>query len=252
MALFDFYRRVLARLYRYNAVKNIKDEIGVPLRHAIFGKKEFYLALDMVRGFAREKNREIRTVFDIGASVGDKAAVLARTFPSADIFAFEPLPAAYEALKKRMCRFGARTRLYNFGFYNANGTRDLYTEGNPAEDITSTGSSSFLPYNKQFRFDAPKKAGVLKVSVRRLDDFFTESGLERIDFAKIDVESSEKELIEGGKKALACTDTIFMEINPLRRGVRSHDYIDVFEALYKLGFSLVGAYEDFLFTRLLN
>jgi len=242
MSLADFLRKILGKLYRFQFVKYVKDEIGVPVRHAIFGKKEFYKVLDIVRSLEKSAGREPSLIFDIGASVGDKAYVLARAFPRATILCFEPHPEAFHALQRRLASFGDRVRCFNFGFYNTNGTLDFFA-GN-SRDSSSSGTSSFVESHER------TKAKVIKAEVRRLDDFIQEMKIAKIDFMKVDVEDAEKGLIEGGEKALSVTDNLFMEIVPLRHGTHSHDYIDILEKLHRIGFSLYGVYEDFFFTKL--
>lgn len=253
MSLTNSFKRGLGKLYKTHPVfKRLKDDIGVPVRDAIFGKKAFYEVLDVVNELERENGKEVRCAFDVGAHIGDKAYVIARTFPNAKLYCFEPHPVAFGHLKKRMEPFGKRVQCFNFGFYNTNGTVDFFADGTPEKDIITTGTSSFVPRAKQVRPDTPVDDGVLKAQVRRLDDFVKEQNIEKIDFMKVDVEASEKEMIEGGKEGFARTDNLFIEIMPTRRGVHSHDYLDVMEALHQIGFSLFGVYDDFFYTKLMK
>jgi len=41
---------------------------------------------------------EVRTIFDIGANIGQTSAVYANLFPEAVIYAFEPFPDPFEQL----------------------------------------------------------------------------------------------------------------------------------------------------------
>lgn len=241
MSLIDAVHGIISKLYRLPGMKWLKDEVGVPLRHAIFGKKDFYKVLDIVKEFELNREQEVKIVFDVGASIGDKAYVLARAFPKAKIYCFEPYPIIFKQLKKRMERFGDRVLCFNFGFYNTNGEVDFYTAGDPYKNPSSTGTSSFIATNGK---------EMTRAKARRLDDFIKEAGIKRIDFMKVDVEASEKEMIEGGEEALRKTDNLFIEIVPMRRGFNSHEYLDVIENLHKLGFSLFGVYEDFFFTKM--
>ena len=80
----------------------------------------------------------------------------------------------------------------------------------------------------------------------QLKTFILDSGL----VSRKDVEAAEKELLEGAKETLKITDTIFIEIIPVRKGPHNRDHIDVFEILHDAGFSLYGIHSDFLFTKL--
>lgn len=246
MSLSDSFYRTIGRFYKYDAVRDVKDAL-LPLRHAVFGKKGFYKALDVARGYHAGK---YETVFDIGASLGDKTRVLARAFPQAKLHAFEPIPEVFERLRQRTSAFGGRVVCHNVGLSNVSGSVDMYASDDASLKTGGGGASSLVPWEKQWGMEKPSEGAVRTVAVRRLDDAWKEMGSPHIDFIKIDVESSERELIEGGREALAETDAVFIEIMPLRRGPRSHYYLDVLEALHGLGFSLVGVHEDFLFVRI--
>jgi FkbM family methyltransferase len=41
---------------------------------------------------------DAKTIFDVGANIGQTAKTYRRLFPSAEIWSFEPFPASYESL----------------------------------------------------------------------------------------------------------------------------------------------------------
>jgi len=54
-------------------------------------------------------------VFDVGANVGLFAVHLARTIPSAQIHAFEPVPELFEALRRNLAEHAPAARAHNLG-----------------------------------------------------------------------------------------------------------------------------------------
>ena len=54
-------------------------------------------------------------VFDVGANVGLFAVHLARTIPSAQVHAFEPVPELFEALQRNLAEYAPAARAHNIG-----------------------------------------------------------------------------------------------------------------------------------------
>ncbi|MEK7507467.1 MAG: FkbM family methyltransferase [Patescibacteria group bacterium] len=223
-------------MFKYGPVKKLKATLR-PIKHFLFGKKEIYEVIDIVKR-NNQGSEDCRVVFDVGAAVGDTAVTFLKSFPKATVYCFEPLPESFAALKRNIAGFGERVRCFNFALSDRNGVADFYMNANH-------DSSSFVT----------KPSGVggatIKVNVRRLDDVIRELGIEKIDFMKVDVEGWEKEFIDGGKTAFKeKIDNLFIEINPVYcGGERKHFYIDVLEMIYAAGFSWVGVFGDFFFTK---
>ena len=241
MAVFPKVYSLISGLYKYDSVKRAKSYLR-PIKHALFGKSGIYAAVEHAKLLSAQKGKEIISVLDVGAAVGDSTELFLKEFPRAKVYCFEPLPDSFARLTKRIARLknGGRANLFNYALGNANDKIKFYVA--PYRD-----SSSVIP---------PEQSGVsgektISVTIRRLDDVVCELGITHIDFMKIDVEGFEKEMLEGAKEALKMTDHVFIEISPLRKGARNRDYIDVFEILHGAGFSLAGIYGDFFFTKLL-
>ena len=222
-------------------VKEIRDFIR-PLRHFICGKDDIYRVIDEIK---EKKGRNgVKIIFDVGAAVGDRTITLLKSFPSATVYCFEPLIASYQQLKRRTASYGNRVKLFNFGFYNQNGKIDFYI-------ASFKSSSSILPpqdYRKKSGFRVINKK---EISVVKLDDFVNEHKIDKIDFIKIDVEGVEKEVIEGGFDTFKNKiDNAYIEIVPKLKGPHSTDYIKVFQYLHEAGFTLVGNYGDYYFSKL--
>lgn len=238
MAIFPWFYSLISKSYRYDSVRRLKSVLR-PLKHALFGKSGIYQIIDVVGELEKKAGREVKVVFDIGASVGDTAATLLRAFPHAEVYCFEPLGDSFRCLTRRISGFGSRVKCFHLALSNKNGKADFYISKN------ADSSSLIAPLQEAV-------GKVERVELVRLDDFVEKLGIKRIDFVKIDVEGAEKELIEGGMNTFTnLVDNVFVEILPFRRGARSRAYIDVFENLYKAGFSFAGVYGDFFFTKLL-
>jgi len=86
-----------------------------------------------------------------------------------------------------------------------------------------------------------KEIGTKKIRLLKLDEFVNKEKIAKIDLIKIDVDGVEKEVIEGGADTFKNKiDNAIIEISPLRKGVHSSDYIDVFKYMHEAGFTFVG------------
>lgn len=241
MSLINFLSKILNKLYEYDSVRSIKDYLR-PIKHFIFGKSDIYFVVEEIKK-ARGEEKPVRVVFDVGAAFGDKVLTFLRSFPQATIYCFEPQRESLERLKRRTAHYKERIKIFNFGLLNKNSYVEL--------NITSyKDASSILPLQKYMREQEIQKIEKRKIKVWRLDDFVKQQKIEHIDLIKIDVEGVEKEVLEGGKDTFKDRiDNVFIEISPLRRGPHSRDYVDIFKFLYKSGFSFIGHYGDYFFSK---
>jgi hypothetical protein len=99
------------------------------------------------------------------------------------------------------------------------------------------------------RDEGKTEVGTEAVTLRRLDGCLAELSATAIDILKVDVEGVEKEVLQGAAHALAITDNVLVEISPLRKGPHSNDHIEVLTLLHDAGFTLMGQYVDYWFSK---
>jgi FkbM family methyltransferase len=232
--------RVMPTLAKHRAFISAKERLR-PVKHVLFGVNDIYHVVNIVQQ-ARGVANPVRVVFDVGAERGEKSLALLRAFPQSDVYCFEPRREAFLAMQKRVASFGERAKPYNLGFYShACQTEITVCSHGPA--------SSLLGVSPLLKTQGKTEIGRETITVRTLDDFVKEKGLSRIDFLKIDVEGVEKELLLGATVALERIENIFVEIGVFFHKANSRDHIDVFDLLQRAGFTFMGAYEDFFFSK---
>jgi FkbM family methyltransferase len=237
MAITHSAYNFVSKYWRTELGMKLKDRLR-PLKHRIVGKNGIYMAIERVEKLEKQAGHDVKVVFDVGAAIGEAALPMARAFPSAKLYCFEPIPAQFEKLKARTATFSDRITYFNHALFDVNDTAEFGIWKDHPD------ASSFLSELGQ--------AEKISVVRKRLDDVVHSLGITHIDFLKIDVEGVEKEVLAGGEHALKMTDNVFVEISPLRKGLHNHDYIDVFEYLHRAGFSFEGVYGDYFFTKLLD
>lgn len=232
--------RGLERLYRYECVRAAKDRLR-PLKHLLLGKDDIYLVADLINR-ARGGRRPVRVVLDVGAAWGDKAVTFLTAFPDCTVYCFEPQRASRARLERRVARWGARAVICDYGLYDENRTVDLRL-------CSYADASSLLGVPPHMRRDGKREVGTETIPVRRLDDCLAQLGIRAVDLLKVDVEGVEREVLEGAGRALTAVENVFVELSPLRRGPHARDHLAVLTLLHDAGFTLMGHYGDYWFSK---
>jgi FkbM family methyltransferase len=232
--------KVLERLYAYDSVRAAKEYVR-PLKHLIFGKNDIYLVSDLINR-SRDAAHPVRVVLDVGAAYGDKTLTFLKSFPASTVHCFEPQSASRTRLANRIARWKDRVVVHEYGLFNENCALDLRLYSYP-------DASSILPIPEYMRREGKAEIATETVRLRRLDDCLAELAIPKIDLLKVDVEGVEREVLEGAAHALQMTDNVFVEIAPLRKGPRSGDHIAIFSLMHDTGFTLMGQYGDYWFSR---
>jgi len=160
------------------------------------------------------------TFFDVGANVGLYTLLCAKFFPDSTIVAFEPAPDTARIARKLLRVNGVQARLEECALGAELGEAQLFLSA------VSDASNSLVEGFKE-------NVGTVTVQVDTLDRFAREAGLApRV--MKIDAESFEPQVIEGGRKLLAeHQPTLIVEV--LNR--RGHDHgVEMMQAMQGLGY----------------
>ncbi len=139
---------------------------------------------EMVKLFRSLINKE-QVILDVGANIGCTAILFGDL--GKQVFGFEPSPTTFSYLQKNLQAAGcANVNPVNFGLGKENGSFELTF----AKSNRSGGFVSNLT-------KASQGHQVEKIRIVQGDDYIKETGLQHIDFIKIDVEGFEKNVMEG-------------------------------------------------------
>lgn len=192
-----------------------------------------YTLLDF-GGYEADETHFLKSVFrdgdvflDIGANLGWYSLVLGRNCPSSQIFAFEPIPATVEVLKKNI----QLNKLDNIepigmGLFNEEAELSFLF----APDVSGATS---LKLTGQSRGASAIQNVVCKTTT--LDTFCAARDVVPT-LLKVDVEGAELMVLQGGEKTLQYTPIILIEL--LRKWSREFGYHpnDVFTLLERYGY----------------
>jgi FkbM family methyltransferase len=185
----------------------------------------------------------IKTVVDIGAHSGEFSSAIRAILPTAQIYAFEPLPECYERIRNRF-KSDTRYRAFQNPLGENRGQIKFWRSN-------FSKASSVLPMADMHKAEFPWSSELepIDVQVAKLDDFVRDIAIAPKVLAKIDVQGYEDRVIRGGSAFLRNVDYILTEISfrPLYEGQGSFD--DVYHLLKGLGFSYKGNLDQLLSPR---
>ncbi len=165
--------------------------------------------------------RRPSVIFDIGACEGEDSVRYARRFPTARVFAFEPLPANQELIRQNM----ERHAIHNVElipqalsdhegparFHVSSGTPEVryagdnWNYGNKSSSLLEPEPEGAMPPWLEFR-------ETVTVSCTTLDRFCARQGIDRVDFIHMDVQGAEFLVLQGGMNMLGATRALWLEV----------------------------------------
>ena len=179
---------------------------------------------------------DIRTVFDIGANIGQSARFYRQMFPDARIYSFEPLPAAYSQLYRWSLGQNGKVQALNVALGDRTGPMKM------KEHVDYSPSSSFLESTNLSHavFPQTSRQQDTQVEMFRLDDIAKDLKIESEILVKMDVQGYEDRLIRGGKKTIGQAVACIMEVSlqPLYQGQPT--FKKLCDSMHNLGFEYAG------------
>jgi len=129
-------------------------------------------------------------IFDIGANYGWYSLVFSKMHPNMQIYAFEPIPATFNYLKKNIILNNCESiKIFNNGLSNETGTIDFYFY----PELSGNASLANVSGRKDVQ--------IIPCSVKKLDEFVEENNVHP-DFIKCDVEGAEFLVFQGGYETI--------------------------------------------------
>jgi FkbM family methyltransferase len=177
-------------------------------------------------------NTRIKTVFDVGANIGQSALSYAREFPNAAIYSFEPVAATFAVLKSAV---PPRVHCHQLAFGAAASTGNMVKQGNQTDMFYLLGDKP-----------APAAAALEEVTIDTVDAFCERHRITEIDLLKIDTEGADMTVLQGAAALLEQQriNIIQVEAGMNSKNERHVSFIDFMTFLEPRGYRLFGIYEQ--------
>tara|TARA_Y100000361_G_C11150188_1_gene340576 strand:+ start:855 stop:1535 length:681 start_codon:yes stop_codon:yes gene_type:complete len=206
--------------------------------------------------------KEDPSIIEIGAHYGEDTLRLAHTFPEAKIYCFEPDPRNITIFKKHIKE--ENIFLFELALSNKDGEAEFFlshqeSSGVPSKydwispedynnlQLNNSGASS-LKKGYQHALASP-----VTVLTSRFDTWYKNNQLKEIDFAWIDVQGAEREVVEGMGDRVNLIKYIWIEYGEMfYEGAMSKN--ETISLLKSKGFDLIEdqnvSNEDLLFIKI--
>ncbi|UAA39460.1 amino acid adenylation domain-containing protein [Paraneptunicella aestuarii] len=152
-------------------------------------------------------------VLDVGANIGVFSMFVNAVISDARIFAFEPLPPIYDALRRNGMLYGDNIQTFNYGISSESGemTFSYYPhasilsggyaskeeEKNTVRSYIENTEASLSEKELEELLEIRLETEEFSCRLKTISEVIEENGIESIDLLKVDVEKSEAEILKG-------------------------------------------------------
>lgn len=214
-------------------IKNLLQLFNLDIRRISPSEKNRFLWL---------KNYNIKTIFDIGAHVGNFALDINSFLPDAIIYSFEPLKFSYDLLLRNTTNLN-KIRAFNVALGDYNGISIINRQDFlPASSLLKASNISKDAY--PYIGDSISE----EIEIRRLDDFINSYHIiiEPEILIKMDVQGFEDKVIQGGNEIINKSKVIITEVEFQELYEGQVLFGDINAQLNFLGFEFKGVIETSL------
>jgi FkbM family methyltransferase len=183
-------------------------------------------------------SRAVKTIFDVGAYIGDITKQYRAIFPQAKVYSFEPFPPSFQTLQAQLSQ-DPNVEAFNLALADEAGEKTYF-----ANKIAPT--NSLLEVDEQ----AGKYWGegrlsteeAIEVQATTLDQFCRSQNITQIDILKMDVQGYEYLVLLGAQGMLKNISLIYTEILLAPTYKNQASFGDIYNLLLANGFELYNWY----------
>lgn len=175
----------------------------------------------------------------MGANVGQTALRIHAAFPNADIFSFEPTPAAFADLRAAVGHL-PKVHAHDVAVGPKAGTAEFFLYAN-----SKTNSLvSDAPHRMRYGYTGEK----ITVAITTIDEFCAEHRIDHIGLLKIDTEGADLAVLQGARRMIAAgqIDYVYVEFNDIvpMQDASGGALAPICEFLAPFGMHFVASYTD--------
>ena len=178
------------------------------------------------------RGRSVKTVFDVGANIGQTTRLIKERFTDADVHAFEPVSSTYRSLERRVQALRGVTC-----------HRLALSDGIGQATVTAVTDSQLNRMVSEA--DVQSLSSIETVDMDSIDHFCAAGGITSIDILKVDAEGADLRVLLGGQSMLRQGQVAFVYVEVgFLEGDRGHVHFrTVYDFLEDAGLKPRGFYE---------
>jgi FkbM family methyltransferase len=180
----------------------------------------------------------VDTVFDVGAYVGEFAALVHNLFPTARVWCFEPFPESYERIRKQFADADWLVA-HNVGLSERSGTAELIV----GPDRKTNSLVSPVITNGKFEADLPRMAVPLETLSGCAGELLRPG--DRLSIVKIDTEGNDLRVLRGGEDLLrdGSIEALHVEVMFIEHFKGAPGFVEISSYLQQFGYRLFSLYD---------
>lgn len=214
-----------------DAMRRIIRRMGIE----VFTLKNLPYGINHLVDAVRERDLYPKTIFDVGANLGQTSVYLRKAFNDSEIYAFEPVGSTFTKLEQNVS--DKRIRTFNFGLGERKQTAEVFLQK------SNTLNSLVESLNK------PNGLAVSEiVEINTIDNFCIDNQIATISLLKIDTEGFGINVLKGADTMLKerRIESIFIEVGFNERDQRHDLFCEVNSVLSSYSFKLFGFYNQWI------
>ncbi|MEI6843441.1 MAG: FkbM family methyltransferase [bacterium] len=186
------------------------------------------------------KDKQIKTVLDVGANVGQFAKEIREFLPETKIISFEPLSDCFHKLTENM-KDDNSFKAFNFAL----GEKDEVTTIHHS-DYSPSSSILHMAHNHKSLFPHTKESRPEQITIKKLDDLdlITTEKLEQHILLKIDTQGFEDKVLKGAEKFLEHVTYIIIETSYIELYEKQPLFADIYSILTHKEFIYKGGLQQ--------
>lgn len=188
------------------------------------------IAKEFIRGFLPDSPR----ILEAGAHIGRDTVKMARLWPDATIYAFEPVPDLFQQLKERTAGL-PNIHSFQLALSNTMGTATMHV----STGASTAASSLFEPH--EYRKSRPNvHFHPIIVHTITLDQWAEEQRIDHIDFLWLDMQGNELNVLKASTKIFPTARALLIEASFTQRFKGNPLYDEIIGWLATHGFKAIA------------
>ena len=212
---------------RKDSIKRFLQRVGIRLLKSAYYKHSYDR-----ENYPCVSEFSAPVIFDVGANIGQSAIWYSKSFPNANIYAFEPIPAVFEQLEKRMAGHG-NIRALKLACGKSAGVIRVPVISDGFTQTAQVLSADFRALDGQ------------EIAIVTVDEFCRTEHIQSIQILKTDTEGYDIDVLQGAVQMLSngSVSYILSEVS-IDEDDRQHTYLfDLKAFLDPLGYALCSFFD---------